>query len=79
MGFEPERLLADLANLRSFGKDRTGVHRPAFSDQDMAARHWLMERMAEAGLDVEMDGLATVVGRSRQDGSTVCASPTRRR
>lgn len=57
------RLLSDLHRLAEFGRYKTGVHRPAFSEADLAARHWLMERMTEAGLDAGMDGIGNVIGR----------------
>jgi len=58
------RLLADLHRLREFGRDRSGVHRPTYSPQDMASRHWLAERLREAGLEPEIDGIGTVLGRA---------------
>lgn len=61
-----ERLLADLKQLRSFGAYRSGVHRPTYSPDDMAARHWLVGRMREAGLDAEMDGIGNILGRNPQ-------------
>lgn len=58
------RLLADLDRLREFGADRTGVHRPTFSAVDMQARHWLADKMREAGLVPEIDGIGNVIGRA---------------
>lgn len=63
-----DRLLADLRQLASFGRYETGVHRPSLSPQDMAARGWLADRMAEAGLDPAIDGVGTLIGRSRNAG-----------
>lgn len=63
-----ERLLEDLGKLRSFGACGTGVVRPTFSPEDMAARAWLRDRMEEAGLDAEIDGVANVLGRSPNPG-----------
>ncbi len=65
---DPDRLLADLRQLASFGRYQTGVHRPSLSPQDLAARQWLAERMAEAGLDPVIDGIGTLFGRSRHPG-----------
>lgn len=62
------RLIGDLRELAGFGRYRTGVHRPAFSDADLAARHWLARRMAEAGLDAGIDGIGNVIGRAPGDG-----------
>ncbi|HET6521540.1 MAG TPA: M28 family peptidase, partial [Geminicoccaceae bacterium] len=58
-----ERLLADLRRLADFGRYRTGVHRPTYSPQDVESRHWLAERMRDAGLDPVIDGIGNVVGR----------------
>ena len=60
---DPERVMGDLRRLAEFGKYKTGVHRPTYSSDDMAARHWLMERMSDAGLEPEMDGIGNVIGR----------------
>lgn len=61
------RLLADLHRLRAFGAWKTGVHRPTYSPVDMQARHWLAERLREAGLEPEIDGIGNVIGRGRGD------------
>ncbi len=60
----PERFLADLHSLRSFGAAGVGkgVVRPAYSDADIAARQWLAERMREAGLTVHVDPVGSVFG-----------------
>ena len=63
-----ERLLDDLRTLRKFGSFGTGVVRQALSDVDIESRHWLVERMREAGLEAGIDGLGTVLGRSRAGG-----------
>ena len=57
------RFLADLHELRGIGTFRTGVHRPTYGEDDMRSRRWLMARMAEAGLQPEMDGIGNVLGR----------------
>ena len=44
------RLIEDLQALREFGSHPPGVVRPAFSEADMAARHWLAERFTAAGI-----------------------------
>ena len=64
----PERLLKDLKQLRSFGAQGQGVVRLSLSPIDMESRHWLAERMNEAGLDATIDGVGTVFGRSRRKG-----------
>ncbi|MEM9563104.1 MAG: hydantoinase/carbamoylase family amidase [Actinomycetota bacterium] len=63
-----ERLLDDLRTLRSFGATGTGVVRPSLSEVDLAARRWLRDRMADAGLDATIDGVGNVVGRSTRPG-----------
>ena len=63
-----ERLIADLRRLAQFGRYETGVHRPTYSVDDMAARQWVAERMREAGLDPIIDGVGTLLGRSKAQG-----------
>ena len=62
------RLLNDLRTLRTFGESGTGVVRQTFSDEDMAARRWLFDLIAEAGLAAEIDGAGNVFGRSPNPG-----------
>ncbi|MGJ5618123.1 Zn-dependent hydrolase [Sulfitobacter sp. MF3-043] len=59
-----ERFLKDLNHLRSFGASGVGkgVVRPAYSESDIAARRWLAERFAEAGLRVETDEMGNLFG-----------------
>lgn len=64
-----KRLLDDLRQLRSFGATGTGVVRLALSPVDIAARHWLAGRMAEAGLVANIDGVGSVWGCSTRPGS----------
>jgi N-carbamoyl-L-amino-acid hydrolase len=65
---DPDRLLADLKRLRSFGATGPGVVRLALSPVDLTSREWLAARMTEAGLDARIDGVGTVFGRSRNSG-----------
>ena len=58
-----ERVVADLRRLAEFGRYKTGVHRPTYSPDDVASRHWLADRMREAGLDPVIDGIGNVIGR----------------
>jgi N-carbamoyl-L-amino-acid hydrolase len=58
-----DRLLSDLRQLASFGRFKTGVDRVALSPTDLEARHWLLRRMREAGLEPQMDEVANVYGR----------------
>ena len=64
MQIDPGRLLADLHALRGFGASGVGkgVVRPAFSAADVAARAWLAQRFAAAGLRVEMDAMGNLFG-----------------
>ena len=61
---EPQRLLRDLRELGRFGAYKTGVHRPSLTPEDLAARHWTMDRFAAAGLTPEIDGIGSVFGWS---------------
>jgi len=58
-----DRLLSDLRQLANFGRFQTGVDRVALSPTDLEARHWLMQRMEEAGLEPHTDEVANVYGR----------------
>src|SRR5712691_9469628 len=59
------RLLDDLRHLATFGQMGSGVHRLAFTAEDREARHWLLQRMTEAGLAAQIDGIGNVYGRSK--------------
>jgi beta-ureidopropionase / N-carbamoyl-L-amino-acid hydrolase len=63
MPIRPDRLIGDLHALAQIGKYETGVNRPAFSAEDIAAREWLRDKMGEAGLAAEIDGVGNVYGR----------------
>ncbi len=65
---DPARLIGDLRRLAEFGRHGTGVHRLSLSKEDVASRHWLRDRMAEAGLEATIDGVGNVIGRSRAKG-----------
>ena len=71
VSIDGKRLLADLYKLRGFGAYKTGVHRPTYSPVDMQSRHWIAERMREAGLVAEIDGIGNVIGRSPGEGPRV--------
>ncbi len=62
------RLLTNLHALREFGRQGDGVVRRCLDAADMAARHWLVERMRDAGLDAGIDGVANVLGVSPNPG-----------
>jgi N-carbamoyl-L-amino-acid hydrolase len=59
-----ERVIADLKRLADFGRYKTGVHRPTYSAEDVASRHWLAGKFAEAGLDPVIDGIGNVIGHN---------------
>jgi N-carbamoyl-L-amino-acid hydrolase len=59
------RLLADLRHLATFGQVGSGVHRLSFTPEDQAARRWLLQRMTEAGLDAQIDGIGNVYGQTK--------------
>ena len=73
-GIDEDRAMSDLRALASFGKFETGVDRPALSDDDVAARRWLRERMAEAGLHAEIDGIGNVYGRAPSPAAVLLGS-----
>lgn len=64
----PERFLADLHHLRSFGASGRGVVRRAYSDADIAARDWLAEAFREAGLTPYFDPMGNLFGLSDVPG-----------
>lgn len=66
-----DRLVRDLEMLRTFGQCGNGVVRQSLSEIDMESRRWLVERMADAGLDARIDGIGTVFGRSRNPGKAL--------
>lgn len=67
----PKRLMDDLQHLRTFGAHGNGVVRPSLSSEDVAARHWLRQRMQEAGVEAQIDGVGNVIGRSRNPGKAL--------
>jgi beta-ureidopropionase / N-carbamoyl-L-amino-acid hydrolase len=70
---DPERVLGDLHALRKIGTYKTDAHRPTLSPDDVISRQWLVERMADAGLDAQIEGIASVFGRSPVRGRIVLA------
>ena len=68
---DPSRVLSDLRELATFGAYRTGVHRPTFSDVDIAARHWFVGKLRDAGLDASIDGIGNVFGLSAGFGPRI--------
>jgi N-carbamoyl-L-amino-acid hydrolase len=67
------RVLADLNALRAFGAYKTGVHRPTFSEPHLRSLNWLAEKLPEAGLIAEIDGIGNVFGTSTKAGPKLLA------
>ncbi len=67
------RVLADLNALRGIGAYKTGVHKPTFSEPHMRSLQWLAQRLPEAGLDAEIDGIGNVLGTSTAAGPKLLA------
>jgi N-carbamoyl-L-amino-acid hydrolase len=67
------RVLADLNTLRGIGAYKTGVHKPTFSEAHMRSLQWLTERLPEAGLSGEIDGIGNVLGTSTKSGPKLLA------
>jgi N-carbamoyl-L-amino-acid hydrolase len=67
------RVLSDLNTLRSIGAYKTGVHKPTFSEAHMRSLQWLAERLPEAGLTAEIDGIGNVLGTSTKSGPKLLA------
>ena len=65
----PTAFSADLYKLRSFGTYKTGVHRPTFSPEDIAARNWFAEQCTAAGLETTIDGIGNILGKSKASGA----------
>src|SRR5277367_4860295 len=62
------RVLADLNALRAIGAYKTGVHRPTFSEPHLLSLNWLAQKLPEAGLAAEIDGIGNVLGTSAKAG-----------
>jgi N-carbamoyl-L-amino-acid hydrolase len=68
---DEDQVIADLRTLSGFGKMGTGVNRLFLTDPDIEARHWLLGRMQEAGLDARIDGVGNVYGAAPKARQTV--------
>src|ERR1700730_7009885 len=71
--FNGARVLADLNALRAIGAYKSGVHKPTFSEAHMRSLEWLVQRLPEAGLVAEIDGIGNVVGTSTKSGPKLLA------
>jgi beta-ureidopropionase / N-carbamoyl-L-amino-acid hydrolase len=67
------RVLSDLHELRSIGAYKTGVHKPTFSEPHVRSLQWLAQRLPEAGLSAEIDGIGNVLGTSTKAGPKLLA------
>ncbi len=67
------RVLADLNALRGIGTYKTGVHKLTFSEAHMRSLAWLAQRLPEAGLGAEIDGIGNVLGTSAKSGPKLLA------
>jgi N-carbamoyl-L-amino-acid hydrolase len=67
------RVLADLNALRGIGAYKTGVHKPTFSEPHIASLQWLAQKLPEAGLAAEIDGIGNVLGSSTKAGPKLLA------
>src|SRR5258707_13561091 len=67
------RVLADLNVLRDIGAYKTGVHKPTFSEPHMRSLEWLAQRLPEAGLTADIDGIGNVLGTSTKSGPKLLA------
>jgi len=61
---DAKRIEQHITKLAEFGKTAEGgVHRVAYSDEDVAARKYIIALMETAGLDVRIDAAGNIVGR----------------
>ena len=67
------RVLADLNALRAIGAYKTGVHKPTFSEPHIRSLQWLAQRLPDAGLTAEIDGIGNVLGTSKKPGPKLLA------
>ncbi len=67
------RVLADLNALRAIGAYKSGVHRPTFSEPHLHSLQWLMDKLPEAMLAPEIDGIGNVFGVSAKHGPKLLA------
>ena len=67
------RVLADLNALRAIGAYKTGVHKPTFSEPHIQSLQWLVQRLPEAGLAGEIDGIGNILGVSAKPGPKLLA------
>ena len=71
--FDGARILADLNALRAIGAYKTGVHKPTFSEAHMRSLEWLVQRLPEARLTADIDGIGNVFGNAAKSGPKLLA------
>src|SRR5436309_6320011 len=71
--FDGAGVLADLNALRGIGAYKTGVHKPTFSEPHMRSLEWLAQRLPEAALAADIDGIGNVFGTSTKSGPKLLA------
>jgi beta-ureidopropionase / N-carbamoyl-L-amino-acid hydrolase len=67
------RVLNDLHALRAIGPYKTGVHKPTFSEPHVRSLQWLVQRLPEAALTGEIDGIGNVISTSPKPGAKLLA------
>jgi N-carbamoyl-L-amino-acid hydrolase len=67
------RVLADLHALRAIGTYKTGVHKPTFSEPHLRSLQWLVQRLPDAGLTGEIDGIGNIISTSTKHGPKLLA------
>jgi N-carbamoyl-L-amino-acid hydrolase len=66
MRINRERLERYIAELAEFGKtSEGGVHRVAYSQEDIESRVYVVHLMSEAGLEVSVDEAGNIIGRRK--------------
>lgn len=71
LAINAKRLHRDIAGLAEIGRGPDqGIYRTAFSDNDMAARQWLKQRIKDDGLDLYVDGAANIFARLNWNENT---------
>ena len=57
-----ERLVKDFEAMAQLTAPGEGINRLAFTDADWAGRQYIIDRMTDAGLSVEIDDFGNVIG-----------------
>lgn len=70
------RLIEELGQIGRSGRPGGGISRLAFSPDDLAGRHWLMNEMRELGMTVVRDAAGNTIGTFRGEDSGAPAIAT---